>query len=662
MFHLAFFVSLVALAFLSTSIVYTVISLKDFDYVIVRKASLVAMKAVESPTLMKAKRASDVNLARRNETIGNRTSASRRTSMIDQLSSGIRELEACNFDATSMIRALEEKSRNKDRVLARLMKDGADLQLENSRERSRREYLTEKLVKSIKSQNTLNITSSLKLAREQLRQEQMRVKITEDMYNALRTLTRDTNLEPSLHKYIRDFDKIAEKCNVDNLTYMDCRPNDNLSTNSEFDAMGRQLATVVTDLEAQRVETIATITIGLLEGERSAHALSLEALNETHNTVVTAHSSRPQELKAEIQAVRRHTEEVRAGKDREIADLRQELEAKMEGELQEARRSFGALRIAANAQAQTRVTGAELAQFQQQLVSSATREENLSTELAHVHGLLRKMELENAQSLEQQRQTNGNLIAQYQTVLFSKDVEYRQQIYQLQSAGRALDEECQKLRARVQGHRAISTALADANAKVVECQAQINHLTQRLNQVTQIPAGDSNRQEIEKLRARVQVLEKGDRGNVTDKIRSTQRIKSLEEDLRKTRIALSNARAESASPHPTRGPNPLRAKVDDLNKGLHAKDAEISALKVQLETQRDKLKSTEDRLSCLVSLGWIPADSSKGLQEIPILEAEGLIKSEVEATKRAGEPLDMLLKRQRTEEYECSAILPVPAT
>ncbi|EEQ83630.2 uncharacterized protein BDCG_00435 [Blastomyces dermatitidis ER-3] len=751
MFHLALFVSLVALAFLPTFILYTVISLKDFDYVIVRKADLAAMKVAENPTPKKAGRASGV-IPARNGTIGNRTSASQRTLMIDQLKSRIRELEVCNLDSTSMIRALEGKSWNKDRVLARLMKDRADLQLENSRERSRREYLTEKLAKSIKQQDTLNLTSSLKLAREQLGQEQMKVKIAEDMYSALRTLAGNINLEPSLHKYIHDFDKIAEKCNVDNLSssarkarlevmqqtlknklpyllreatikayavrntrcdeqiaaikkngrpqersrecappyqftrnrtspaYMHCDPNDNLATNTELDAVRQQLATVVADLEAQRVETAAMI--GLLEGERSAHALSVASLNETHNMVVTTHSSQTQELKVEIRAARRHGEEVRAGKEKEIADLRQELEAKnqeiithtyevqekgrallrMEGELHEARRSFGALHVAANAQTQTRVTGAELAQLQQQLASSATREEALSAELAHVHGLLRNMELENAQSLEQQRQAKDNLIAQYQTALFSKDFEYKQQIDQLQSAGRALDAECQKLRARVQGHQATSSVLADANAKVVECRAQINHLMQKLSQLTQAPTDDLTRQHIEKLRARVQVLEKGDRDNVTDKIRSTQRIKSLEEDLQKTRVALSNAKAEAASPRRALGPNPLRAKVDDLNKALEAKNAEISALQVQIETQRDKIKSTEDQLSYLVSLGWIPADSSKGLQETPILEAEDLIKSEVEATKRAGEPLYVPQKRQRTEEYESSAILPVPAT
>ncbi|KLJ11633.1 hypothetical protein EMPG_13173 [Blastomyces silverae] len=753
MFHLALFVSLVALAFLPTFIVCTVIRLKDFDYVIVRKASLAAMKVAENPTPKKAKRASDVNPARRNGTIGNRRSASQRTLMIDQLKSRIGELEARNLDSTSMIRALEEKSRNKDRVLAKLMKDRAYLQLQNSRERSSREYLTERLSKSITKQDTLNLTSSLKLAREQLRQEEMRVKIAEDMYNALRTLAGSISLEPSLHKYIHDFDKIAEKCNVDNLSssarkarlevmqqtlknklpyllreattaayavrntrydeqiaaikkkgrpqersrecpppyqfarnrarlaYMNSRLNDNpTTTNAELDATRQQLATVVADLEAQRVETAAMI--GLLEGERSAHALSVAALNETHNMVVTAHSSRTQELKVEIQAARRHAEEVSAEKDKEIADLRQELEAKnqeivahtfeaqemgrallrTEGELQEARGSFGTLHVGANAQTQTRVTGAELAQLQQQLVSSATREEALSTELAHVHGQLRKMELENAQSLEQQRQVKGNLIAQYQTALFSKDVEYRQQIDQLQSAGRALDEECQKLRAKVQEHQATSTALADANAKVVECRAQISHLTQKLSQVTQVPTDDLTRQQIEKLRARVQVLEKGDRDNVTDKIRFTQRIKSLEEDLQKTRIALSNAKADAASPRPARGPNPLRAKVDDLNKTLQAKDAELSALHAQIETQRDKIKSTEDRLSYLVSLGWVPGDSSKGLLKVPIPEANDLIKSEVEATKRAGEPLDPPSKRKRTEEYESSEILPVPAT
>ncbi|PGH01682.1 hypothetical protein GX51_05128, partial [Blastomyces parvus] len=379
MFHLALFVSLVALAFLPTFILSTVIALRDFDYVIARKANLSVRKVVENPAPKKAKRASDVNPAGGNGAIGNRTSASKRTLMIDQLKSRVMELEGRNLDSRSMVRALEEKVWNKDRVLAKLMKNREDLRLENSLERSRREYLAEKLANSVKKHDTLNLTSSLKLAREQLREEKMRVKIAEDMYNALRTLAGNIKLEPSLHKYIRDFDKIAEKCNVDNLStparkatlevmqqtlknklpyllmeaateayavrntrcdeqiatikknsrpqetfrertlpyqparnrtsppYMQCRPNDNLATKAELDAMRQQLATVTADLETQRAEAAAMI--GLLEGERSAHALSVAKLNETHNMAMTTQLSRTHELEAEIQVARQHAEE-----------------------------------------------------------------------------------------------------------------------------------------------------------------------------------------------------------------------------------------------------------------------------------------------------------------------------------------------------------------
>ncbi|EGC49481.1 conserved hypothetical protein [Histoplasma capsulatum var. duboisii H88] len=758
MFHFALFVSLVALAFLPTFIVWTFIKLKDFDFIIVRKASLTATEVTRKPTPKKAKRASDVNPARRNGTTGNRMRVSQRSSMIDQLNGRIRELEGRTLDSRSRILALEETVRTKDRVLAKIMKDREELQLVNSKERSRREHLTEKLAKIVKTQDTRSLTSSLQLAREQRRQEEMRAEIAEDRYQALRTLAGHLNSEPSLQTHLRDFDKIAEQCNMDGISALArkaslevmhqtlkdklryllseatpkayavrnarcdekiadikrtaalemelesarrqinspaaepakrpriaaTKDNPVTKANAELDAMRQQLARVVADLEMQRGETAATI--GLLEGERSAHALSVAALNETHNTALITHSSRTQELEVEIQAVRRHAEEVRAGKDKEIADIRQELEAKnqeivahtreiqekgrvivkMEGELQEARRSFGALEVAAkaqgfhDAQTQTPVTGVELAQLQQQLVSSATREEALSTELAQVNGLLQQLRLEHAQFQEQERQVKEGLIAQYQAALSGKDAQYKQQIDHLQSAGRALDAEYQKLRTKVQGQQATSTALADANAKVVEHQAQINHLTQKLSQVTQAPTDDLTRQQMEKLRTRVQVLEKGDRDNIADKIRFTQRIKSLEEDLQKAKIALSNAKADAVSPRPVRGPNPLRAKVDDLNKALQSKDAELSAQQAQLETQRDKIKSQEDRLSYLVSLGWIQEDSPKGL-EAPILEEGELIRSEVDVQKRGGEPLEPPPKRQRTEEYESSAILTVPA-
>ncbi|KKZ66912.1 hypothetical protein EMCG_07408 [[Emmonsia] crescens] len=758
MFHLTLFVSLVALALLPTFIVWTVIRMKDLDYVIVRKSSLTAMKVAESPAPKKVKNASDENPARRNGTTGNRISVSQRTSIIDQLNGRIRELESCTLDSRSKITALEEKVRNKDRVLVKLLKDREELQLVNSKERSRREYLTEKLAKTVKKQDTLKLSSSLQLAREQLRQEEVRAGIAEDRYKALRVLAGRITTEPGLYMHLFDFDKIAEQCNVDgvNSTTRKIRlelmqqtlknklpyllreattkayavrnakcdeqlaaikktaalerdlerarrqssslapepakrpriatPNDNMamSANAELDAMRQQLAKAVADLEMQRGETAATI--GLLEGARSAHTLAVAALDETHNTALITHSSLTQELEVKIQAARRHAEEVRAGKDKEIEKLRQELEAKnqeivththeiqetgralakMECELQEARRSYGALEVAAkasefhDAETQTPVTGAELAQLQQQLVSTATREEALSTELAKVKGLLQRMELEHAQFQVREQNVKEGLIAQRQTALSNKDFEYKQQIDHLQSAGQALDAEYQQLRAKIQRQQATSTALANANARVVEQQAHINHLTQKLSQVSQAPTDDLTRQQIEKLRARVQVLEKGDRDNVADKVRFTQRIKSLEEELQKARIALSNAKADAVSPRPVRGPNPLRAKVDDLNKALQAKDAELSALQVQIETQQDKIKSQEDRLSHLVSLGWIQGDSSKG-PEVPILETGTLIGSEVEVKKRAGEPLEPAQKRQRMEEYESSAILAAPA-
>ncbi|ODH45313.1 hypothetical protein ACO22_00191 [Paracoccidioides brasiliensis] len=97
--------------------------------------------------------------------------------------------------------------------------------------------------------------------------------------------------------------------------------------------------------------------------------------------------------------------------------------------------------------------------------------------------------------------------------------------------------ECQKLLAQVQRQLATSTALTDANAKVIEHQAHIDHLKQRINQLVQTLTDALTGQQLERLRTRVQTRAKRNRNHIKDKIRSSQRIKGLEEDPRKAAIA-----------------------------------------------------------------------------------------------------------------------------
>ncbi|PGH14309.1 hypothetical protein AJ79_03131 [Helicocarpus griseus UAMH5409] len=578
MFQLALFVALVALAFLPAFVDWMVARLTDFGYVIIQKPNRTAAKAAIASCAAKraAKRAKAANPAgNSNGTTENRQSISGTAldAIVDQLNSRIRELEGSALASGSVIKALEGKVRQETRSLAKITRAHEELRPAYPEKDKRCKYLSEKLARS-DAREVLKLTSSLESAQELLRQEEMRARIAEDQYRALRQLA-GTVTEQGLHGHLHDFDKFAEQCTVDGV-----------------DSTTRKVR-----LEHMQ-QTLPKKLPYLL---REASTKTLAGSECQHNEALIAHSSRIHELEVEVQAARRLAEDVRAGKDAEIASLRQELEAsgraivKMEGELHDARCSVEALENAAkvsdshDAATQTQVTGAELFHLQQQLESFATREVALCNDLAHC--------------LERERQVREGLIAECRAALANKDAQYNQQIDQLRSEGfPALKSELEQLRAK-----ATSAALADANAKVVERQAQVDYRTQRLNQVSQATPDDLSRQTIEALRTRVQALEKASQDHISEKVRSSQRIKSLEEDLQKATIASSKAKADAlnkakadASPIARKmGVNPLKAKVENLEKALVAKDAQLKAQRGEIEAHVSSLKAQKRETDAL---------------------------------------------------------------
>ncbi|ODH48788.1 hypothetical protein GX48_05113 [Paracoccidioides brasiliensis] len=102
-------------------------------------------------------------------------------------------------------------------------------------------------------------------------------------------------------------------------------------------------------------------------------------------------------------------------------------------------------------------------------------------------------ELENARFSEMERHTYESLIADCQKVLFDKG-------HQAQTGRSTISSPT--VEPSVQRQLATSTALTDANAKVIEHQAHIDHLKQRINQLVQTLTDDLTGQQLERLRTK----------------------------------------------------------------------------------------------------------------------------------------------------------------
>jgi hypothetical protein len=89
----------------------------------------------------------------------------------------------------------------------------------------------------------------------------------------------------------------------------------------------------------------------------------------------------------------------------------------------------------------------------------------------------------------------------------------------------------------------ISTALEQSKLKIVEQEAQTNHLQQQLNQAKVAGSGMPNDTDLEQhIRELRGALENEKRGRVNDQVNWGRRTRELEEEVQKLRISASQMR------------------------------------------------------------------------------------------------------------------------
>ncbi|KAK2792318.1 hypothetical protein FQN52_003795 [Onygenales sp. PD_12] len=212
MFHLLFFAALVSLVFLYTFMVWMVIRLRDFDYVVVRKAHLTAMQAgtvnprARTPT-KKAKKT-----RARSPAITNETQSS---PIADMLCGRIRYLEGCALASRSRNEALEQIIRDKDVSLASLRQTIEELRRVNTRECENRQHLPG-INAQTAHQKAVELASRLQSAQAQMDLETMRQRLVEDRYKTLRRVAGDI-ADKALYHHLADLDRISEQCDVEGL-------------------------------------------------------------------------------------------------------------------------------------------------------------------------------------------------------------------------------------------------------------------------------------------------------------------------------------------------------------------------------------------------------------------------------------------------------------
>ncbi|EEH38274.2 hypothetical protein PAAG_01195 [Paracoccidioides lutzii Pb01] len=249
--------------------------------------------------------------------------------------------------------------------------------------------------------------------------------------------------------------------------------------------------------EAERGRAAATSN--LLEGENSAYASAVTVFIEMHNAVLISHSSsiealegisKPQTARrqgcsrkgSKNQEIMAHASEIQET-NRALVDMEGRVSSNTYGRSKEALEKTAKARQYRDVEIQSTETGVELVQPQQQLmVNASSREKALSAELDLV------------KVMPDRRLSEG-------FCLFNKG--YRAQTEDRQSPVQRLNPRCRVPEAACTGPKAASNinSLADANAKVIEHQAHIDHLKQqRMSQLVETPTDALSGQQLERLR------------------------------------------------------------------------------------------------------------------------------------------------------------------
>lgn len=365
------------------------------------------------------------------------------------------------------------------------------------------------------------------------------------------------------------------------------------------------------------------------EEQRNEHNLAVAILEADHSVALTAQLDHIDQLERELQTERETVaaftavsgldnagrledaearEEVIADRVQEIFDLDRELR-KVDRQLQYSRETTKmfsdaleakeeALRnlkssqdesVASATMAVQNANASEIASLRQQVAESTVREGDLAVELSDVKVQRMEDEAQMQQQIDDAMAERQKLIDEGNGLLADRANSF-EKINSLESECRLLKRQLENVQSRGQGGQ--TSALGDAHAKIVELQAKNNDLVGELRLARQTSADARTVQQIEQLRSRVQALEKVEQDSISDKIRFTNKVKGLEEELQRSKRASSNNSIAFAPRQPKR--NPLQAKVDELKLELEQANSQLTEKSRLLEELEKKRLSGAD--------------------------------------------------------------------
>lgn len=304
-----------------------------------------------------------------------------------------------------------------------------------------------------------------------------------------------------------------------------------------------------------------------LEAMRQQHQLEVDAIKAQHNEQIIACSSQNQKLETDIQEAKAIVESAIAAKDNEIAaqskdigdkdqviqrqaEIIWSLERDATSSREQANRLAEALRkesydafqvLTARTQADIRAEGAEANVATLQKAYDASRDDTARLQVL-LDTARKEKEALSEECLHKLQVAEQKLIL-LQEASRAKEADNQQRIKDLKSEGDKLLGETKKLR-KSQPQAGPPPELADAQVKIIEHEAEISALKDRLQQVQTPTRDDRMKQLVEQLRAKAQALEKD---KMEQLVRSSKKVKDLEEQLRQKTIALSNANSQGGA-------------------------------------------------------------------------------------------------------------------